>query len=103
MAQTDLAVHRAGVSGRDVLSEAHDYAGRRSKLTARAVGWATDALSHDDTTVSGLARHLGVDWHTAWTAIKVEATRRAKRPRAAGRSDDPRGGRAHLAPLAQAP
>lgn len=61
-------------------SEAHDYAGRRSKLTARAIGWATDALSHDDTTVSTLARHLGVDWHTAWTAISVEANRRVKQP-----------------------
>jgi len=30
----------------------------------RAVVWATDALAHDDTTVSGLARHLRVDWHT---------------------------------------
>jgi hypothetical protein len=27
----------------------------------------TDALSHDDTTVSALARHLGVAWHTAST------------------------------------
>ena len=33
-------------------------------LTVRAVRWATDALSCDDTTVSALARHLGVDWHT---------------------------------------
>jgi len=64
----------------ETFSETHDYAARRSKLTARAVAWATDALSHDDTTVSALARHLGVDWHTAWAAIKVEATRRAKRP-----------------------
>jgi transposase len=61
-------------------SESHDYAQRRSKLTTRAVGRATDALAHHDTTVSALARHLGVDWHTAWAAIKVEATRRAKRP-----------------------
>jgi transposase len=33
-----------------------------------AVG-ATDALTHDDTTVSPLARHRGVDWHTAWSAL----------------------------------
>jgi transposase len=64
----------------ETFSESHPYAPRRAKLTARAVGWATDALSHDDTTVSALARHLGVDWHTAWTAIKAEATRRSKRP-----------------------
>jgi hypothetical protein len=45
-------------------------------LTVRAVGWAADALSYDDTTVSALARHLGVDWHTCWNAIEVEATAR---------------------------
>ncbi len=61
-------------------SEQHPYAARRAKLAARAVTWATDALSHDDTTVSALARHLGVDWHTAWTAIRVEATGRTSRP-----------------------
>jgi transposase len=37
-------------------------------------------LRHDDTTVSAIARHLGVDWHTAWAAIKTEATRRIKNP-----------------------
>src|SRR3954471_7040235 len=31
--------------------EAPDSAARRSKLTARAIRWATDALSHDDPTV----------------------------------------------------
>ena len=38
-------------------------------LTVRAVRWATDALSHDDTTVSALARHLGVAWHTVMDAV----------------------------------
>ena len=61
-------------------SEDHGYAARRSRLTSRAIAWATDALRHDDTTVSAIARHLGVDWHTAWTAIKTEATRRVSRP-----------------------
>jgi hypothetical protein len=37
---------------------------------------AADALTHHDTTVSALARHLGVDWHTAWNAIEVEAKTR---------------------------
>jgi transposase len=45
-------------------SEAHGLAPPRMALTVRAVGWAADALSYDDTTVSALARHLGVDWHT---------------------------------------
>jgi hypothetical protein len=35
--------------------------GPRAKLTFRAINWATDALAHYDTTVSALARHLGVD------------------------------------------
>src|SRR5829696_8464621 len=57
-------------------SEAHDLAPPRMVLTARAVRWATDALSYDDTTVSALARHLGVDWHTCWDAVETEATAR---------------------------
>jgi transposase len=44
------------------------------------VRWATDALAHDDTTVSALARHLGVDWHTLWNAVEAEATARLRDP-----------------------
>jgi transposase len=66
-------------------SEAHDLAAPRAVLTSRAVAWATDALTHDDTTVSALARHLGVDWHTAWDAIEIEAKARVgKKQRVAG-------------------
>ena len=61
-------------------SEAHDQAPPRMALTVRAVRWATDALSYDDTTVSALARHLGVDWHTCWDAIEVEAKARTSDP-----------------------
>ena len=61
-------------------TETHGYVAARSKLTVRAISWATDALRHDDTTVSAIARHLGVDWHTAWAAIKTEARRRVKKP-----------------------
>jgi transposase len=61
-------------------TEAHDLAPPRTALTVRAVRWAVDALSYDDTTVSALARHLGVDWHTAWDAIEVEATARTNDP-----------------------
>src|SRR5215204_766420 len=61
-------------------SEAHDLAPPRAALTVRAVGWAADALSYDDTTVSALARHLGVDWHTCWDAIEVEAKARTSDP-----------------------
>ena len=61
-------------------SEQHDLVGPRAKLTTRAIRWATDALAHDDTTVSALARHLGVDWHTCWDAIEAEAARRVADP-----------------------
>ncbi len=57
-------------------SETHDLIAPRAVLTSRAITWATDALAHDDTTVSALARHLRVDWHTLWRAVKTEATRR---------------------------
>ena len=61
-------------------TEQHPVAPPRAVLTVRAVRWATDALSHDDTTVSALARHLGVAWHTAWTAIETEAKARVGDP-----------------------
>jgi len=37
-------------------------------------------LTLDETTVSALARHLGVDWHTCWDAVEVEAARRLADP-----------------------
>ena len=40
---------------------------------------ATDALAHD-MSVSVLARQLGVDWHTAWNAIGLEARARTSDP-----------------------
>jgi len=61
-------------------SEEHDLIAARAVLTGRAIGWAVDALAHDDTTVSALARHLGVGWHTLWRAIKAEAEARTGRP-----------------------
>ncbi len=61
-------------------SEAHDVASPRMVLTTRAVAWATSALSYHDTTVSALARQLGVDWHTAWDAIEMEAKARTSNP-----------------------
>src|SRR3954471_24670365 len=64
----------------DTFSKVHDLAPPRALLTVRAVRWATDALAHDDTTVSALARHLGVDWHTCWSAVEVEARARVGQP-----------------------
>ncbi len=63
-----------------VFTERHDLVPARAKVTSRAAGWATDALTFDDTTVSALARHLGVDWHTCWDAVEAEATRRVADP-----------------------
>jgi len=61
-------------------TEIHELAVPRAVLTGRAVMWATDALADDDTTVAALARRLGVDWHTLWEAVKVEAQRRLADP-----------------------
>ncbi len=56
-------------------TEVHALAPPRALLTRRAVVWAAD-----DTTVNALARRLGVDWHTLWTALELEARRRADDP-----------------------
>jgi transposase len=61
-------------------TETHELIAARAVLTSRAVAWAVDALAHDDTTVSALARHLRVGWHTLWRAIKAEAARRTGHP-----------------------
>ena len=74
-----LALPGAGLSTTDVHRNPR-VAPPRAVLTMRAVRWAVDALSHDDTTVSALARHLGVDWHTAWNAIEAEAKARVGDP-----------------------
>ena len=36
-------------------TETHELIAPRARLTSRAIGWAVDALAHDDTTVSALA------------------------------------------------
>jgi transposase len=61
-------------------SEEHELVAPRAVLASRAIGWAVDALAHDDTTVSALARHLRVGWHTLWRAVQAEAAARASRP-----------------------
>jgi transposase len=66
--------------GAGTWSETHPLIGPRAVLTSRAIGWAVDALAHDDTTVSALARHLKVDWHTLWNAVRAEAYRRTGDP-----------------------
>ena len=61
-------------------TEVQPYATPPRKLTARATSWAVDALRHDDTTVSAIARHLGVAWDTCWSAIKADAQTRIAEP-----------------------
>lgn len=61
-------------------TERHELIAPRATLTSRAIAWAVNALAHDDTTVSALARHLRVGWHTLWRAVKDEAVRRTGNP-----------------------
>ncbi|XXC82195.1 ISL3 family transposase [Arthrobacter sp. A5] len=61
---------------RGTFTEEHALAGRRAKLTTRAVHWAVDALERFDTSVSALAHQLGVAWRTVWDGIEAEALRR---------------------------
>jgi transposase len=51
-------------------SEDTDLARPRAKLTARAAWWAIGCLQRDTASVASVARRLGVDWHTVWSAIK---------------------------------
>src|SRR4051812_27161278 len=61
-------------------SEKHGLIAPPARLTRRAVRWAANALPHDDTTVSALARHLGVDWNTLRNEASWVCGRRGFRP-----------------------
>jgi len=61
-------------------TEDHAFAAPRAKLSTRAVDWAVDSLRHDDTTVSAIARRLGVAWMTCWNAIQSAARTLVARP-----------------------
>jgi transposase len=61
-------------------SETHDQIGVRAKLTTRGIEWAVAALAWDDTSVSAVARRLGVDWHTVWDAVRPVMKRRVENP-----------------------
>ena len=43
----------------------------RCMLTTRAVSWAVRELRGEHASISGLARRLGVDWHTVWNAVRA--------------------------------
>lgn len=53
-----------------VFTEEHDLAPPRDKLTTRAAWWAVSVIARDTASVAAVARRLGVDWHTLWSAIK---------------------------------
>lgn len=42
----------------------------RALLTRRCIGWGLAQMRRENLSVQGLARQLGVDWHTAWNAIR---------------------------------
>ena len=58
---------------RGTCTEEHDFAPPRAKLTSRAVEWTVSLLRLDDTTVSAIARRLGVNWHTCWNSVRKHA------------------------------
>jgi hypothetical protein len=72
VAQADLALPRTSCR-RGIWTEEHDFAPPRAKLTSRAVEWAVSLPRLDDTTVSAIARRLGVNRHTRWNAVRKHA------------------------------
>jgi hypothetical protein len=44
--------------------------GPRAKLTTWAIWWVIGQLRRDHASIQGLARRLGVDWHTVWDAVR---------------------------------
>ncbi|GAB3189127.1 hypothetical protein GCM10027061_09640 [Nesterenkonia suensis] len=41
----------------------------RALLTRRCISWGVAQMRRENVSVAGLARQLGVDWHTVWNAI----------------------------------
>ena len=41
----------------------------RALLTRRCISWSIAQMRRENVSVAGLARQLGVDWHTVWNAI----------------------------------
>ncbi len=53
-----------------VFTESDGLAEPRAKLTTRAAWWAIGCIQRDNASIASVARRLGVDWHTLWSAIK---------------------------------
>jgi len=50
----------------------------RALLSTRAIWWVIGQLRRDHASVQGVARRLGVDWHTVWDAIRPVLERLVK-------------------------
>ena len=61
-------------------TERSGLAGARRVLTERAVGHAVGALGVSGASVAGLARGLGVGWHTVWSAALPALRQAAEDP-----------------------
>lgn len=57
--------------------QAPAIAAPRAVLSARAIEWAVAQMRHENASVAGIARQLGVSWRTAWRAIKPVLEARA--------------------------
>ncbi len=62
--------------GPDALRGEEDLRCRRPA----AEGWAISCIQRDTASVAAVARRLGVDWHTLWSAIKPLLTELANDP-----------------------
>ena len=56
-------------------SERSEEIGPRSVLTERARRWAMLRVAAHGTTVAGIARQLGVGWHTVMRAVRTTVSR----------------------------
>jgi hypothetical protein len=79
VAQADLSLSEADVWPPD-LDRGTSQRSAPRQADCPGESWAVDALRQDDTTVSAIARHLGVAWDTCWSAIKVAAKTRLAEP-----------------------
>ena len=70
--------------GQKSWTEQSGLVGPRRVLTERAVDRAVAALEGLEATVAGLARRLGVGWHTVWSAVRPSLQRAAGDPERVG-------------------
>lgn len=42
----------------------------RALMTRRCIGWSIAQMRRENVSVAGIARQLGIDWHTVWNTIR---------------------------------